>query len=82
MVDWADELGIDLATLHLEAFWHPVAQWDNARIQKAGEDYWHWYRLRHPEPPTPVAVRESSRPSYEFTDRQLQIAMGLVHADI
>ena len=75
MVDWADELGIDLAILHVEAFWHPVAQWDNARIQKAGEDYWHWYRLRHPEPPTPVAVRESKRPKYEFTDRQLQIAM-------
>jgi hypothetical protein len=82
MVDWASELGIDLAVLHVEAFWHPVAQWENDRIRRQGEDYWAWRRLQNPEPPTPVAVRESSRPSYEFTDRQLQIAMGLVHADI
>jgi hypothetical protein len=39
MVDWADELGIDLTVLHLEAFWHPVAQWDNDRIRRRGEDY-------------------------------------------
>ena len=78
MVDWADELGIDLATLHLEAFWHPVAQWENARIQKAGDDYWAWRRLQNPEPPTPVAIRESKRPAYEFTDRQLQIAMSAI----
>lgn len=76
MVDWADELGIDLTTLHLEAFWHPVAQWDNAKIQRAGEEYWAWRRLQNPEPPTPVASRESTRPTYEFTDRQLEIAMN------
>jgi hypothetical protein len=82
MVDWADELGIDLATLHVEAFWHPVAQWDNDRIRRRGEDFWEWRRQSNPEPPTPVAVRESTRPSYEFTDRQLQIAMRSLHADI
>ena len=37
MVDWADELGLDLASLHLEAFWHPVAQWENDRIRQQGE---------------------------------------------
>lgn len=75
MVDWADELGIDLATLHVEAFWHPVAQWENDRIRAQGEDYWAWRRLQNPEPPTPVAERESKRRRYQFTDRQLQIAM-------
>ena len=76
MVDWADELGIDLTRLHLEAFWHPVAQWENDRIRKQGEDYWHWRRLQNPEPPTPVAERESKHRRYKFTDRQLQIAMN------
>lgn len=79
MVDWADELGIDLATLHLEAFWHPVAQWENARIAKQGEDYWAWYRQAHPEPPTRVArVESKARPRFEFTERQMQIAMRSV----
>jgi len=76
MVDWADELGIDLTTLHLEAFWHPVAQWENDRIRQQGEDYWEWYRRTHPEPPPPRVPRQAKR--YSFTDRQMQIAMKAV----
>ena len=76
MVDWADELGIDLAVLHLEAFWHPVAQWENAKIAEAGESYWDWYRHAHPEPPTRVARAEAKqRPGFDFTERQMAIAM-------
>jgi len=44
-VDWAEELGIDMVALSMEAFWHPVAQWENARIAKQGEDYWAWRRF-------------------------------------
>jgi hypothetical protein len=83
MVDWADELGIDLPTLHTEAFWHPVAQWENARIAEQGEAYWAWYRHAHPEPPTRVARDEAKRrPRFEFTERQMQIAMRSVNASL
>jgi hypothetical protein len=83
MVDWADELGIDLAALHLEAFWHPVAQWENARISEKGDLYWAWYRQAHPEPPTTVARFEAKpRPRFDFTERQMEIAMRSVNAGV
>jgi hypothetical protein len=75
-VDWAEELGIDMVALSMEAFWHPVAQWENARIAKQGEDYWAWRRLQNPEPPIPLDRFEAKpRPMFDFTEKQ--IAMGL-----
>jgi hypothetical protein len=75
-VDWAEELGIDLRTIHLEAFWHPVAQWENARIARRGEDYWAWVRHCNPEKPSPSAkATAKARPMFEFTERQIEIAL-------
>jgi len=80
-VDWATELGINLATLHLEAFWHPVAQWENARIAQQGEEYWAWRRLQNPEPPSVVARMEAKpRPMLDFTEKQMKIGMRLLGA--
>ena len=80
--DWAYELNIDIARLSMEAFWHPVAQWENARIAKQGEDYWAWRRLQSPEPPNVVARMEAKpRPMFDFTEKQLALGMRLLGAD-
>ena len=81
MVDYGREYGIDVDALMCEAFWHPAAQWDNARIQERGEKFWEWYRHNNPEPPkvTVEPVRKKRRPrKYSFTDEQMAIAMRSV----
>ena len=81
--DWVAEMGINIETLYLEAFWHPVAQWENARIQKQGDDYWAWRRLQTPEPPTVVARMEAKpRPMLDFTERQMNLGMRLLASKV
>jgi hypothetical protein len=81
MVDYAKEYGLDVDALMREAFWHPSAQWDNARIAERGEKFWEWHRNLNPEAPQdvqvkPARVRKKRAPRhYEFTDAQLAIAM-------
>ena len=76
MVDWSKELGIDKDLLQLEAFWHPVAQYENELIRKRGEDYWAWHRLQNPEPPSRMAsIDAQARPRFKFTERQLELAI-------
>lgn len=76
MVDWAHEMGLDISKVSIEAFWHPIAQWENARIAEQGEAYWAWYRHAHPEEPARMARMDApKRPRFEFTERQIQIAI-------
>lgn len=81
MVDYAREYGINVDRLMTEAFWHPAAQYDNARIHDRGVQFWDWYRKVNTEPPQsePVKaekVRQKRRVrQYTFTDAQLAIAM-------
>jgi hypothetical protein len=75
-ISWAEQLGIHLEALYTEAFWHPVAAYENDRIRKQGEAYWAWVRHCNPEPPSRVARMEAKkRPMFEFTERQLEIAL-------
>lgn len=79
MVDYAKEYGIDLDALTLEAFSHPAAQWENARIYDKGVAFWEWYRRTHPVAPTGPDNSKKSKPRrvrrYSFTDEQIAIAM-------
>jgi len=78
-VDYAREYGINVDLLSTEAFSHPAAQWDNARIAERGERFWDWYRHTHPEAPKPDGNSKKSKPRrprrYTFTDEQMAIAM-------
>jgi len=51
MVDWAKELGIDPEALMFEDFSHPIARYENNRIDDRGVQFWEWYRNTHPEEP-------------------------------
>lgn len=80
MVDYAREYGINVDQLMTEAFWHPAAQYDNARIHDRGVQFWEWHRRVNPEPPKPepvaeVKARKRRARQYTFTDAQMAIAM-------
>ena len=82
MVDYAKEYGIDVGVLLTEAFSHPVAQWDNARIHDRGVEFWEWYRRTHPQAPNGPDNSKHSKPrrerKYSFTETQMAIAMRSV----
>ena len=82
MVDWGKELGIDKDLLAIEHFWHPVAQYENDLIRQRGEDYWAYYRHKNQEPPSRMARAYSkARPRFDFTERQLELAIQSLRKD-
>jgi hypothetical protein len=84
MVDWAKELGIDPEALMFEDFSHPIARYENNRIDDRGEQFWEWYRNTHQEEPPvsdePVMAEPRVR-QYSFTDEQMARAMRSVREE-
>ena len=81
MVDYAQQMGIDLEALMFEDFSHPVARYENDKIHAQGVEFWKWYRDTHPEAPPesdePVAKGPRVR-KYSFTDKEMAAAMRSV----
>ena len=81
MVDYAQQLGIDLEALMFEDFSHPVARYENDKIDAQGVEFWKWYRDTHPEQPpeSDEPVRNAPRVrKYSFTDAEMAAAMRSV----
>jgi hypothetical protein len=83
---WADELGIRMDELRAEHPFHPTQLANHRKINRQAERYWANERFLArvgdgiaPETPVEPAVKTPKKPAkvrrYEFTDRQLEIAM-------
>lgn len=46
VVNWGEELGIDIDVLRTEAFTHPSQILLHNKLQKQADDYWAWVALR------------------------------------
>ena len=90
----AQMLGIDLDALFKESPAHPSQLFERDRWERAAEVYWATRALLEPPAeetmPEPVETiqpgtkQKMKKPRkldrYEFTDRQLEIAMGVLNA--
>ena len=90
----AEMLGIDLDALFKESPMHPSQMFERDRWERAAEVYWATRQLLEPPAEEPVqdsvqtiqdgTKRKVKKPRkldrYEFTDRQLEIAMGVLNA--
>ena len=90
-IDIAKELGIDVQELLTESPDHPIQLQLKRQHENKAHNYWafdrHLAQTDRPEKvsetPAPKKQRRKTAPKlrrYEFTDRQLEIALGVLNA--